>query len=237
MNVVFNETINESDELLKKWISDITGISTITFNLPGTTITGTEINAYLFKISRSQIRDTLLETPVQIIVHYVLSVWGDDMTIEHQLLTRLVFGALQNPEWETNFPLENNFFKSTFGIGAKPCCVIAIPVMQKRKMPSVKMVEKPLVIQSAFRCIVNGLLLQNEKGAGSMRVLFPEINVSTLTSADGTFSMSVVPANLRIDTLRESITVEDSEGNVNTIHEIEVKETINSLYLTITLED
>jgi hypothetical protein len=148
MSSIFHSTIEQVDNYLKKWVQNIINVDQITFNTPSTIDSGTKINVYLFKITPSNIRDSLSISPIQVMLHYFISVWSDDIRKEHSTLTTLIFEALKNTDLSVDFPESNDLFNN-LGIGIRPGFIVTIPIIQMKDMPKDALVKEPPSIKIA----------------------------------------------------------------------------------------
>lgn len=228
-------SICETDTFLKHWIESVSGVQSVSFNNAVMIDSQKGVNVCLYRISKPQIPDSNIDTPLQLCIYYLITVCSDTPDEEHQILTDLAFAALQSNDFDVTFP-EQAFFSEAFGIPIHAGMIISFTIMKKRTLPPIKIVQKPLVIKQAFQRPLNGLVIQDDKPSSNLKVSIPSINISALTSASGTFELSAIPAECIISELPKQLELTTVKGKLQKIKNVQIEDTSNSIFLKITLE-
>lgn len=186
--------IDDVDHKLKEWVGSVIEDAEVVLELPcepGKTHT---VGLYLLDLLNGIPTHRDRPAPLQIELRYLITTWADEPEAAHRLLGRLVFAAMQSPEFEIELePLAPEIWAS-FGISPRPAFLIRVPVEMERHITSFPRVRVP----TEFRVVPTTSLAGTVVGPGQVplpeaRVELPALNLTTRTDVDGRFRFSAIP--------------------------------------------
>ena len=216
------KTINEADEALCRWVKSVITTESIAFGAPTAAASGSAVNAYLLIFAPAASHGMQSDTPMQLLLRYLITVWAESPEREHELLTKLAFGALQQSDFQVGFEALPDSLWSAFAITPRPCFFITVPVMQFRATTPVRLVEKPLITHPAFRGIIAGRVVDGKgEPVPNARITLPPLFDGAVSEAGGKFVFRNIPAELTYKQIGSAfkVTVNGREREVSVVQD------------------
>jgi hypothetical protein len=187
--------IDEADQRLKAWVSEVAGDMPVSFAAPDRSVREHGVSLYLLELGSAPPARSVRRVPLQFSVCYLITVSAETPERAHKLLGELVFAALEAPDFEvdlTAIPLE---LWTALGVPPQPAFRVRLPVRRERAEPNVRRVRFPLVTHT----VPNEVLLGRVVGPGDVPipgalVELPSLKLSTRTDARGSFRFPLVPS-------------------------------------------
>jgi hypothetical protein len=201
--------IEQIDRQLKQWVEKVLSASAIgetgtaeavppaAFSLapPARDPAGCGVSCYLLELQdHPPARDTQ-RAPLQIALNYLVTAWAEQPEDAHRLLGRLVFAAMQEPEWEVLLAPPSETLWSALGVPPQPAFILSLPLRVERPAPPAPLVRQAIQLQAAPVTSLAGVVL----GPGDIPlagaiVELPALRQSRYTDHKGQFLFPMVPA-------------------------------------------
>lgn len=176
------------------------------------------VNLYLLALADS--RPAWANHPVtkRIALRYFITTWGKTEEEAHALLSKLVFAAWEQQEYELSLSELPLVLWSALGVLPRPAFTLWVPCAMEQPQPETKLVRGPLAVQGAPVRSLFGLVL----GPGNMPIMgagveLPALQLRGQTDAHGRFFFASVPGGsqgfqvvVKAKGRRQSVTVEQS---------------------------
>jgi len=182
------------DGRLKDWVNSVLENILVSFRTPGSE-TGESIGMYLMELREKKPPSTGTRPPLQISLRYLVTARADEPESAHSLLGRLVFAAMQNPEFTVQLEPVPAAVWRAFGVPPQPCFLLDVPLRQERPMPAVAVVRQPLVVHTAPLVAFRGIVMSDgDIPLSGARVEIPAMGQFALTDRKGVFHFDALPA-------------------------------------------
>jgi Pvc16 N-terminal domain len=182
------------DWRLKDWVSSVIENVLVSFRTPGAE-TADSVGLYLMELREKKPPSTGTRPPLQLSLRYLVTARATEPEQAHNLLGRLVFAAMENPEFTVQLEPVPAAVWSAFGVPPQPCFLLDVPLRQERPMPAVGLVRQPLIVSTApltaFRGIVMG---DGDIPLSGARVEVPAMRLFAVTDRKGVFHFDALPA-------------------------------------------
>jgi hypothetical protein len=194
--------IDEVDQRLKTWVGEVAGDAPVSFAAPDRNSVGQGVSLYLLELGSAPPTRSVRRVPLQFSVCYLITVGGETPERAHQLLSELIFSALETPDFDVDLnPLPLALW-SALAIPPQPAFRVRLPVRRERPEPHVRRVHFPLITQT----VPNEVLLGRVVGPGEVPIPgalvdLPSLKLSTRTDARGCFRFPLVPSRASIGRL------------------------------------
>lgn len=185
----------ESDQRLRDWIASVLpGVAT-SLAAPDSKSAGRGIGLYLLEIVQAHVPNTLKRPLSQLTLRYLISAWSEEPEEAHQMLTDLMFAAMENAEFQVEVDPVPLTVWSAFQMPPRPSFVLRVPLQHERAIPPAKRVREPMKVRWVELVGFHGLLLgPGEIPLSDCRVELPALGVSAMTNEHGKFYFPGVPA-------------------------------------------
>ncbi len=193
--------IDQVDRHLKEWVQQTLDVS-VSLVPPADVPSDRGVNLYLLELAdKPPLRGTK-RPPLQVSLRYLVTTWSDDVEEAHRWLGELLFGAMENSEFEVELDAIPATTWAAFGVTPRPSFILRVPLRLERPEPDTKLVRFPLVLQkvslSGFRGVV---LTPDDVPLSRALVEIPGLQLTTRTDVHGRFSFPNVPAGSRVEKL------------------------------------
>lgn len=185
--------IELADKRLKEWANAAVEGLEVRFDLP--TKPGEKCaSLYLLELLDSPPPRTAKIAPLQLSARYLVTAWGSSELEGHEILGKLVFTAMADPEWQVELrPVSADMWRA-LGVPPRPSFWITVPLRQPRVERMAPPVRKPLVVNSSFVLPLHGIVL----GPGNVPipdalVELPSLGAHTRSDRNGRFRFTAVP--------------------------------------------
>jgi hypothetical protein len=187
--------IDEADQRLKAWVSEVAGDMPVSFAAPDRSVREHGVSLYLLELGSAPPARSVRRVPLQFSVCYLITVSAETPERAHQLMGELVFAALEAPGFEVDLTAIPLALWTALGVPPQPALRLRLPVRRERAEPNVRRVRFPLVTHT----VPNEVLLGRVVGPGDVPipgalVELPALKLSTRTDARGTFRFPLVPS-------------------------------------------
>jgi hypothetical protein len=204
--------ITESDQRLRSWIASLAGPITISNTPPGREETGSGVSLYLMEMSRAPLARKEHDQLVQITARYLVTTWAEQAQDAHELLERLMLGAMDNPEVQVEFnPLLLSDWIA-FGVVPRPSFMLLLTLQRQRRERTSTLVSAPPMVRGTGVRRLEGVVLGPEdRPLANAQVEIPGLGLTGRTDLEGRFRFPVLPA----DALVEHLVVEKMGQSVS----------------------
>ncbi len=187
--------INQMDDHLKNWVTQILGPTQISLSGPGSNPSLPGVDLYLFELANSfPAAGGRLQT-LKLELRYLITTWASVPDEAHRMLSRLVFGAMNHNLFELDLtPLPATTWQA-FGVPPRPAFILRTPLSMERPELPTRLVTQPMVLKDAPLVVLEGLVLgPQDTPLDNVLVEIPFLNLTTYTNWKGSFRFPAVPA-------------------------------------------
>lgn len=190
--------IDDTDKHLKEWVTGVLGPTEVSLAPPTSAQSGQGVSLYLMALAPVPPARSIKRAPLQVLLRYLVTTWADAPEVAHQLLSRLVFAAMADTEFEVDLDPVPASTWETFGTAIRPAFVLNVPLRVEQPQPVYKPVLVPLVMQSAPITSLAGVVLgPRDTPVARARVELPSQSLAVYTDPKGRFSFAAVPGEPR----------------------------------------
>ena len=189
--------IDQSDEILKSWITSIVGNISITTELTPPCVAEPVISAFLMQIvprlpDQSAPSHSVHRSPLRISLRYLITAHAPDDAQAHHLLGRLIFAALEAPDFEVDLIPLSLVEWAALQTMPRPGFVINIGLTQERACTSS---GRPTPVIRLAQSQRRGLVLgPDDRPLIGATVEFPAMKFTTHTDEQGGFHFPDPPS-------------------------------------------
>jgi hypothetical protein len=126
--------IDEVDQRLKAWVSEVAGDLPVSFAAPDRSQPKPGINLYLLDLGAAPPARSVRRVPLQFTVCYLITVTADTPERAHHALGELVFSALETPEFEVDLGAIPVELWMALGLPPQPAFRLRLPVRRELKV-------------------------------------------------------------------------------------------------------
>lgn len=201
--------LGETDQKLTQWIQSILGTISVSLEVPSTDIHEKNgVNLYLMEaVPQGVLRQVELDKirrkhPLKISCRYLINVWAEKPDEAHNLLGKLIFAALQKPDYEVErAPLSFEAWRA-FGIPPRPSFILNVPALHEFTQPELPSVESGIDFDNAPLSNLKGRIYgPRDLPLVGLRVTLPTLKASSQTDSEGRFYFPAIPTQPPIETL------------------------------------
>lgn len=178
------------DQQLQNWVGDTLGDVPISLAPPPQ---NEGINLYLLSLGEAPPMRTRVRTPLQAALHYLVTCWHDTPSEAHAQLSRLLFSAIEHPDYDVLYENIGHHLWQTFGIAPQPAFILRVIAYQARPEPDVPRVQRPRVETVPAVPLFGQVFGPNDIPIVGAYVQLPILQVSQRTDMQGKFYFPNVP--------------------------------------------
>jgi hypothetical protein len=196
--------IEEVDQRLMDWIGSVlTDDIEVSLLPPRGTGDKKIVGLYLKDILPSAPTRGARRPPLQVSLRYLVTSWAQNPIEAHQILGRLLFAAMEHPEYEVELdpvPAED---WTAFGAIPMPSFTLRLPLRFERPEEAVKMIRSPIEVQQSPIVSMEGTVMgPDETPLANARVELSTHNLVARTDNKGLFIFPAVPAQPAVKKVR-----------------------------------
>lgn len=185
--------IERIDRKLTEWVGDILGDVKVWLGAPEKKDTDT-VGVYLTDILPSSPAHVTRRAPLQVMLCYLLTVWSEEPLEAHKMLSRLIFAAMEHPEFEVDLAEVPAQTWSAFGIKPRPSFKIRLPLRVERTDLTTHRVRGPMEIRRTSISAMEGIVIgPADQPIDNARISLPACKLITTTDSRGRFAFESVP--------------------------------------------
>lgn len=197
--------IDEVDARLKTWVENVLGTVDVALTPPRETQTDPVVHLYLLQVVPELSSPDGKRSPVQVMLHYLITVRAEQPEQAHKLLGGLVLAAIDNSDFTLDFdPLSMETWIA-LGVEPQPAFILKIPLEREQPEPDVALVRVPMVLRASSIATLQGVVLGPEDFPlhGAL-VELPDSRLYQRTDSHGRFRFPTVPADPPVKRVRVS---------------------------------
>jgi hypothetical protein len=181
------------DEKLVEWVGALLGDVEVSLGAPEEKKTDS-IGLYLTDILPSSPAHVARRPPLQVTVRYLITAWAERPIDAHRMLSRLLFAAMEHPEFEVDLEEMPTQIWTAFGVKPRPSFKIRLPLRFERTDLTEHRVGGPIELRRAPLSAMKGVVMgPGGQPLGNARVGLPACGLSTNTDSRGRFAFESVP--------------------------------------------
>jgi len=176
---------------LKDWVAQVQGDAQWSLSLPAANAAGKagqmQVATYLLEVARTPVARSEHPAPLQMSLRFLVLACSTDAAGANDLLLRLAFSAMEQPNWEVEtdpVPLQG---WQALGIGPRPSFVLRMPLRMERPRPVFKRVHSTKVESRVFANLQGVVLGPNDIPVTGAKVEVPSQQRWTETDQRGGF--------------------------------------------------
>jgi uncharacterized protein DUF4255 len=194
--------IEQVDQRLRDWISNLLGITDISLAPPGESQAGRHINLYLLEVIPTLTTQKVKRPPLQLTLRYLLTVHFDDPTEAHRLLGDLIFAAMEQTDFQVEYDALPLSAWPSLNAVPQPSLILNVPLLKERPEPEIKPVRKAIFHAVPVVSLDGTVVGPEDMPLFGASVELPDLQLYTLTDPDGRFHFTAVPGEPSAKTLR-----------------------------------
>lgn len=192
--IFFINMIESVDQKLIEWAGTLLGGTEISLGAP-TQEDADVVGIYLMDILPSSPARGTRRAPLQVMLRYLVTTGAQNPLNAHKMLGRLLFAAMEHPEYEVELAPVSARVWAAFGIMPRPSFMICLPLRFERPDLTKHKVSAPIEIRRSPLSSMHGVVVGPENiPLGNAHVELPACNLVTCTDSNGRFAFDVVPA-------------------------------------------
>jgi hypothetical protein len=187
--------IDEIDKRLSDWIAGVLSEDIeVSLLPPGDMGDKKIVGLYLKDILPSVPNRGTRRPPLQVLLRYLITSWAKSPQEAHSLLGRLLFAAMEHPEYEVELePIPAEFWNA-FGTIPMPAFMLRLPLRVERPENQVRLIRSSIeVTKSSIESLGGMVMGPNETPLANARVELTNHNLVTQTNVKGRFIFPAVP--------------------------------------------
>ncbi|MCP4625102.1 MAG: hypothetical protein GY850_16475 [bacterium] len=196
--------IEEIDQRLSEWIGGIL-TEDIEVSLLPPKAEGVEktVGLYLKDILSSAPTSGARRPPLQVLLRYLVTSRAETPAEAHNMLGRLLFAAMEHPEFEVELdPIPAEVW-TAFGTIPMPAFMLRLPLRLERPEKPVRLISSPIEVQNSPIVSMDGTVTgPGETPLTNARVELSTHNLVARTDIKGRFIFPAVPAKPAIKKVR-----------------------------------
>ena len=194
--------IDAIDRRLKDWVGSVIEESSVSFHAPGVDQARASVGLYLLELRENKPPSGARRAPLQFSVRYLVTAPAAEPERAHEVLGRLVFAAMEEPEFSVGFEAIPPALWSAFGVPPQPAFFLDIPVRKERAEPVTGLVRQPLIVHTSPLASFQGVVVgPGEIPLPNARVEIPSLRLVTTTDRKGAFHFTTLPSGRSVNLL------------------------------------
>jgi len=190
-----HDAISNTDSATLQWAADVLGETIASLGLPAVKPEGRGVGIHLLEMTAEPITRGTQRQRLQLSLKYLIAAWGDAISAAHDLLGKLLFGAMQEPDFEIEPETPGIQFWQAHSLPPQPCFVIRRRVWLELAPKPVKLVRKSIVESVPVQSLQGVVYGPGGIPLCDAVVRLPALNRSTRTGRHGEFNFETVPPN------------------------------------------
>lgn len=202
------------DQKLREWVEKTVGEVVFSFEPPGRAPSDDSppenggspkggVSCYLLELVDAPPNRGTETPPLQVHLRYLMTTWAATPETAHALLGKLVFAAMNEPEFQVEIRTIDGQLWSALGAQPQPAFVLRVPARQERVRPPVQYVTEPVVIEIVPAINLRGVVMTSRKQPVPGAVVdMPAVQRTTSTDTRGEFLLSNIPGGQKTYHLR-----------------------------------
>jgi hypothetical protein len=196
--------IEEIDQRLSEWIGGVLAEDIEVSLLPPEDMGDKKIvGLYLKDILPSAPTRGTRRPPLQVSLRYLVTAWAKSPKEAHRIIGRLLFAAMEHPDYEVELePIPADFWRA-FGTIPMPAFMLRLPLRVERPEKSVRLIRSPIEVQQSPLASMEGTIVgPNETPLSNARVELSTHNLVARTNGKGHFIFPTVPTEPALKKVR-----------------------------------
>ncbi|WP_373500505.1 hypothetical protein [Desulfococcus sp.] len=182
------------DEKLVEWVGGLLGDVEISLGAPEEK-SADAVGIYLMDILPSSPAHVTRRAPLQVMLRYLFTAWAEKPRDAHNMLSTLLFAAMEHPEYEVDLEEVPAQVWRAFGVRPRPSFKIRLPLRVERTDRTAHRVGGPIELRRAPLSGMQGVVT----GPGGIpianaQVALPACRLAVVTDSRGRFAFDAVPA-------------------------------------------
>ncbi len=187
-------TISAVNQNLSSWVDSTLPNTELTFQPPGDRDSSKGVSLYLMEFLPAVTTSAVKKTAHQFQLRYLISSWSTEPEQAQQILSSLIFSAMDNPDFQIDLePVSCQLWRA-FGVTPRPSFLLQLPLILKRKEHRAPLIRYPLEIKQSSIVTMQGVVLGPEDvPIAQANVELPAYQLKTTTDSNGCFKFNTVP--------------------------------------------
>lgn len=185
--------IENIDQKLMEWAGALISGIEVSLGAPEEK-DGEAVGMYLMDILPSSPAHGKRRAPLQVMLRYLITTCAKKPLDAHEMLGRLLFAAMEHPEYEVELGPVSAHVWAAFGIVPRPSFMICLPLRFERPDLTKHKVSAPLQIRRSPLSTLQGVVVGPESTPLSNAcVSLPTHNLVAYTDSHGRFGFDIIP--------------------------------------------
>jgi len=185
--------IDDIDQLLKGWVSTVVGDAPVSLSLEEKADAGISVNLCLMDILSMPVYGQGRNLPLQVRLRYLISATAEKTEQAHKLLGKLLFSAMENPEYEVGLEAVDMEVWLAFGVSPRPAFYLSLPMRMERTDRAKLIRMPPELLYQNMRDLDGVLLGPGEIPLPNGRIELADIKLGVNSDSQGHFHFSAIP--------------------------------------------
>jgi len=185
--------IEEIDQRLREWAGSIASDADISLSISAKADNGVSVSLYLMDILGMPAFGQGRRLPLQVRLRYLVSTVAESEAVAHELLGKLLFSAMEKPEFDVLLePIEMSIWQA-FGVNPRPAFHLSLPMRVERQEEASLIRTLPELVHKKIRNLDGILLGPGDIPVPNARIELADIKRSANTDENGRFHLSSIP--------------------------------------------
>lgn len=187
------EMIDDIDQLLKGWVSSVADNARISLSLEEKPDADLSVSLYLMDILNMPVSGQGRNLPLQVRLRYLVSTVAENMEEAHQLLGKLLFSAMEKPEYEVGLESVDMRVWLAAGVAPRPAFYLSLPMRMERAGHARLIRTPPELVYRKMRKLDGVLMGPGNVPVPNGRIELADSKLSTNADEQGRFHFSAIP--------------------------------------------
>jgi hypothetical protein len=186
--------LDEIEDWLRSWVESVDPQAKVSIAPPKETASGRGVALHLIELARNPPLRSAAPPALQVHVGYSVTTWAEEPLAAGRLLVDLALDALGQTAVDVDFTPRDPQFWASLKVAPRPSFTMRLPVRRGPPAADMKRVRFPLVLASARRMVVAGVVRgPQDTPLSDASVELVGLDRATRTDRSGHFAFAGVP--------------------------------------------
>jgi hypothetical protein len=186
--------IEAVDARLRDWAAQVVPGTAVTLDAPAADGRADEVAVHLVELADLPPARGPAPPSRQVLLRYLVSAGGEDPLVAHGRLGRLLFAAMEEPDFEVACSAVPAGYWQAAAARPRPAFVLSVPLRLAAEIPEPVLVREPVTLRIGVSSALEGRLVgPGDVPVADAYITLPSLRLSTRSDAAGRFAFAAVP--------------------------------------------
>ncbi len=186
--------IEHVDQVLRKWAGTVAGDIAVSLSLEEKIDADTSISLCLMDILSMPMYGQGRRLPLQVRLRYLVSTQANNVETAHEILGKLLFSAMEKPEFEVDLESVDMVVWQAFGIVPRPAFYLILPMRVERENTTKLIRTPPELVYQKMRDLDGVVMGPGNIPVPNGRIKLADLGRSVTADEQGRFHLGSIPA-------------------------------------------